>query len=337
MQDLTQSPRRRSPAPLPAAQPLRHQDDGLAVDLGVIPLTHRHLEIRRARGKRRAGPPAIGLEQIGGRGQHIWNGMAQIDMAVAVVVDAVLDVRRRQKLCLADLAGIGADEIAQRQIAALDDLQGGDKLALEQLGAAAVMRQRRHRADHRQLAHVAGAVVAFQRPDRHDHRRGHAELLLDAPEQRGVHLYQFPGAADAGRDDPGGGVFLEALGVEHAALAAVEGEDGGVGRQAGEGLVEDRARDALALRIARDRGQESVEVAAAWRGERGGGEEQQDEGKEEATGLPHPRILTCKDPTSHAAGPKPTCKYRRSMSAFGGKADIEVENVDVSANDPKRT
>ena len=109
---------------------------------------------------------------------------------------------------------LGADEIPQRQIAALDDLQGGDKLALEQLGAAAVMRQRRHRADHRQLAHVAGAVVAFQRPDRHDHRRGHAELLLDAPEQRGVHLHQFPGAVDAGRDDPGGGVLLEALGME---------------------------------------------------------------------------------------------------------------------------
>jgi hypothetical protein len=82
--------------------------------------------------------------------------------------------------------------------------------------------------------------------------------------------------------------------VEHAALAAVEGEDGGVGRQAGEGLVDDRARDAPALRVARDRGQESVEFAAAWRGERGGGEEQQDEGKEEAAALPHPRILSSK-------------------------------------------
>ncbi|MGA7231453.1 MAG: hypothetical protein WBX95_11075, partial [Xanthobacteraceae bacterium] len=85
----------------------------------------------------------------------------------------------------------------------------------------------------------------------------------------------------------------------------------------------------LALRIARDRGQESVEVAAAWRGECGGGEEQKDEGKEEATGLPHPRILTCKDPTSHAAGPKRTCKDCRSMSAFGGKADIGVELMTV--------
>ena len=71
-------------------------------------------------------------------------------------------------------------------------------------------------------------------------------------EQRGVHLHKLLGAADAGRDDPGGGVFLEALGVEHAALAAVEGKNGGVGRQAGEGLVDDRARDALGLRVSRD-------------------------------------------------------------------------------------
>src|SRR5580704_1220663 len=221
----------------------------------------------------------------------------------------------------ADLAGIGADEIAQRQIAALDDLQGGDKLALEQLGAAAVMRQRCHRADHRQLAHVAGAVVAFQRPDRHDHRRRHAILLLDAPEQGGVHLHQFPGAVDAGRDDPGGGVFLEALGVEHAALAAVEGEDGGVGCQAGEGLVDDAARDALALRVARDRRQESVEVAAAWRGARGGCEEQQDESKEEAAGLPHPRILSRNDPTRHL---------------IRGRAERRQRYFGTSATSPRR-
>ena len=50
-------------------------------------------QIRRARGKRSAGPPAIVLEQIGSRGQHIWNGMAQINVAVAVEVDAVLNVQ----------------------------------------------------------------------------------------------------------------------------------------------------------------------------------------------------------------------------------------------------
>ena len=50
-------------------------------------------------------------------------------------------------------------------------------------------------------------------------------------------------------------------------------------------------------------------------GQRGGGEEQQDKGKNEAAGLPHPLILTRKDPTSHAAGPKPTCKSIRILFA----------------------
>src|SRR5664279_3367078 len=61
-------------------------------------------------------------------------------------------------------------------IAALKIVQRGDELALEQLGAAAIVRQRGERADHRKLAEVAGAVVGLQRPDRHDHRRRHAEL-----------------------------------------------------------------------------------------------------------------------------------------------------------------
>ena len=43
---------------------------------------------------------------------------------------------------------------------------------------------------------------------------------------------------------------------------------------AGEGLVDDDARDARGLRLARHRGEEGVEVAAALRGERGRGEEE---------------------------------------------------------------
>ncbi len=87
--------------------------------------------------------------------------MAQVDMAVAVEVDAVLDVGARQKLRLADLAGVGAYEIAQRQVAALQDLQGRDELVLEQLGAPAIMCERRQRAHNRHLADIAAAVVAF--------------------------------------------------------------------------------------------------------------------------------------------------------------------------------
>src|SRR5690606_5782017 len=61
-----------------------------------------------------------------------------------------------------------------------------------------------------------------------------------------------------------GAVGVEAH-AEGAALAAVEGENGLVLRDAGEGAVDHRARHALALRLARDRAEKDAEVAAALR------------------------------------------------------------------------
>lgn len=52
-------------------------------------------------------------------------------MPVAVGIDAVLDVAGRQKLRLADFPREGADEIALREIAALENLQRREKLALK--------------------------------------------------------------------------------------------------------------------------------------------------------------------------------------------------------------
>jgi hypothetical protein len=49
--------------------------------------------------------------------------VAKVDSSVAVIVDAVFDVGRRQELGLADLARIRADQLALREIATLDDLQ----------------------------------------------------------------------------------------------------------------------------------------------------------------------------------------------------------------------
>src|SRR5229473_7296660 len=66
---------------------------------------------------------AVGVQQVGGGGEHVRHRVAQIDAAVAVEIDAVLDVGRRQKLRLPDFAGIGADQVAQGKIAALHDLQ----------------------------------------------------------------------------------------------------------------------------------------------------------------------------------------------------------------------
>jgi len=54
--------------------------------------------------------------------------------------------------------------------------------------------------------------------------------------------------------------------VEHAALAAVEGQHVLIERDAGKRLVDDAARDAGGLRLARHGGDEGLEVAAAARG-----------------------------------------------------------------------
>ena len=259
-------------------QSLREQHHGLAIDLGPVPLAH-HLEILRALAEGCPGLPAVGLEQIGGRRQHIRHAVAEIDMAVAVKIDAILDVGRRQELRLPDLAGVGADQVAQRQVAALEDFQRRDEFGLEQLRAAAIMRQRRERAHHRQFTHVAGAIVAFERPDRHDQFFWHAELLLDAREQLRVFLHQPFGALDARRDDAGGGVFLEALGMEHAALTPVEGQHGLILRHAGKGLGDDIARNAGGGRVARHGGHEAVEIAPALR--RAGGRGEQERGEQD--------------------------------------------------------
>src|SRR5437764_13552622 len=44
---------------------------------------------------------AAGVQQVGGGGEHVRHAVAQIDMAVAVEADAILDVGRRQELRLA--------------------------------------------------------------------------------------------------------------------------------------------------------------------------------------------------------------------------------------------
>src|SRR5258708_6958454 len=93
----------------------------------------------------------------------------------------------------------------------------------QQFGAATIMRHRGERADHRQVAHVAGAVIGFEAPDRNDQWTRHAELPLNAREQRRMALQHLLAALDADGGNAGRGVILEAF-AKSAALAAVEGE-----------------------------------------------------------------------------------------------------------------
>src|SRR6187200_3271466 len=77
--------------------------------------------------------------------------------------------------------------------------------------------------------------------------------------------------------------------MEHAALAPVEGEHVRVAGDAREGLVDDSARDAGRLRVARHAGNEGVEIAAAFggRGRRG----ERDHDKERRNQSEHGRTL----------------------------------------------
>jgi hypothetical protein len=241
----------------------------------MVPLAH-HLEIPRAGAERRASAPAVHLQQIGGRGEHVRHGMAQIDATVSVEIDSVFDVGGWQELGLPDLAGIGADEVAQRQVAARQNVQRGDELALEQLAAAAIMSEGGECADHRKAAHVAGAVVTFHGPDRHQQRRRHAELPLDTGQQRRVAGHQHAGAPEPGFRHARCRVPLEAH-SESAVLAAVEGEYSGVDRDAGERLVDYATRESGRLRVARHGGKEAVKVPAASRRPRWRSEEEDEE------------------------------------------------------------
>src|SRR5512143_3408956 len=64
--------------------------------------------------------------------------------------------------------------------------------------------------------------------------------------------------------------------MEHAALAPVEGKHVRVEAHAGESLVDDGARDAGRLRIARHARNEGVEIAAAFSGRGRRGEHDRD-------------------------------------------------------------
>ena len=120
-------------------------------------------------------------------------------------------------------------------------------------------------AHHRQLAHVAGAEIALQAPDRDDQLLRHAELLLDAAEDASVAPQRVAAALDAGRADSRRDVFLEGL-AEGAALAAVEGEHVRVDVSPAKAFCATSGRTP-GLRVAHHLGEEAVEVAAALGGE----------------------------------------------------------------------
>src|SRR6185437_2161997 len=112
------------------------------------------------------------------------------------------------ELRLPDLARERADEILLREIAALENFQRRDQLALEKLRAAAVMRERGERLDDGALAHVGRAEIRLEPPDREDDLRRHAALLLDPPQERALALQALLRAGDAAGGDARAHIFF---------------------------------------------------------------------------------------------------------------------------------
>ena len=215
-----------------------------------------------------AAPPfQAGGDVVRGRADHVGRAAQQIAAAVAVVIDRIVEIMRRQKLRLAEFAGPGADHFVGRQIAAVDDLQRGDGLVREHLRAAAIIGQRHQRAQRRQIAHV-GAEIAFQSPERGDHRRRHAIFLFGARERRRIGLDRGLALLHPVGRGHAAGEFGEHL-PEHA-LAAVAVDDALVVDEIRRGFRDRALRhaggDGLLLQVGEEAVERHAVVAGGARG-----------------------------------------------------------------------
>jgi hypothetical protein len=117
------------------------------------------------------------------------------------------------------------------------------------------------------IAHI-GAEVAFQRPERDDHRGGHAVLLLDALEHLGIGLDLRLAHLDAVAGGHAVGKFQKCLGED--ALAAIDIDDALIVSEKRRGLADRALRYALRHGFALEIGEPFLVGPAgpAWRGRR---------------------------------------------------------------------
>src|SRR5262245_20098816 len=127
-------------------EPRGKQCYGLLINLGLVP-RFQHGEIVSAFVPRLPTLPAIAFEIVCGRRECVGYAANEVAPSVAVKIDRELDIVARQELGLPELARPGATHLGDAEIAALHDGQRRHQLALEHLGAAAVVRQRGDRAN----------------------------------------------------------------------------------------------------------------------------------------------------------------------------------------------
>src|SRR5262249_54501628 len=79
-----------------ARQPACHYCDRALIDLSLVPFLQDHV-IGRARLPALARLPAVAGQEIGGGGEHVRNAVLKIPASVAVEIDRILEVARREE------------------------------------------------------------------------------------------------------------------------------------------------------------------------------------------------------------------------------------------------
>src|SRR5262249_8190477 len=186
--------RKEFPADPLHAQPLPFLQGELAGTIGPQVVEARRGDDLVAPGL--AGDPAVHAQIVRGRGDHVGNGIDDVAPAIAVEVDRVALERRGHELRRSGRARPGAFEAVPPDVAAMDNLEGGEEFLPEIVLAPADARERRGRLQHGTLADRA-AEIRFDTPDRRDDVTIDPVGLLDRREGRLIFRQDLLSGGDA--------------------------------------------------------------------------------------------------------------------------------------------
>ena len=120
-----------------------------------------------------------------GRGQRVGWTAPDVAAPVTVEINRMGVVGGRDELRLAHGASPGAEHLLRRDVALLQNLQGGNQLRVGKPRATTFVGESGQRVDHR-LAALELPEVAFHAPHRHQRLPVNAITLLDALQDIGV-------------------------------------------------------------------------------------------------------------------------------------------------------
>ena len=162
-----------------------------------------------------AALPALAGKLLGRRGERVGHRIPDVGAAVAVEIDRVFQIVRRQKLRQPHRAGPRAFHVGEPDLSVLSDFQRQQEFLAEFVLALAQIGLRRQHADR--AARILGAaVIGFAAEDREHDGRIDAELPLDGAERRPVLIVELA----AGGREPADRALLDIVRRQSARIRA---------------------------------------------------------------------------------------------------------------------